>query len=111
MSSDHNKVNEIVEQTAAYSPSESTAGNAHQILDQIGPYKLLEKLGEGGMGTVYLADQKEPVQRRVAIKLIKAGDDSKSLLARFELERQAIALMDHPNIAKIFDVFLEVHSR
>ena len=71
--------------------------------DQIGPYKLREKLGEGGMGTVYVADQKEPVQRRVAIKLIKTGSDSKSLLARFEQERQALALMDHPNIAKVFD--------
>ena len=69
----------------------------------IGHYKLREKLGEGGMGTVYVADQTEPVQRRVAIKLIKSGSDSKSLLARFEQERQALALMDHPNIAKVLD--------
>ncbi len=68
-----------------------------------GKYKLREKLGEGGMGSVWVADQTEPVQRRVAIKLIKAGSDSKSMLARFEQERQALALMDHPHIAKVFD--------
>ncbi|HQR06378.1 MAG TPA: serine/threonine-protein kinase [Gemmatales bacterium] len=92
-----------VEQTAAFTPEASTAGFSHKPLEHIGAYKLREKLGEGGMGTVYVADQKEPVQRRVAIKLIKEGSDSKALLARFEQERQALALMDHPNIAKIFD--------
>ncbi|HQR41474.1 MAG TPA: serine/threonine-protein kinase, partial [Gemmatales bacterium] len=91
-----------VEQTAAFDP-DNTTGFSLQTIDQIGPYKLREKLGEGGMGTVYVADQKEPVQRRVAIKLIKGGSDSKGLLARFEQERQALALMDHPNIAKVFD--------
>jgi serine/threonine protein kinase len=70
---------------------------------QVGPYKLLSKLGEGGMGAVWLADQEEPVQRRVAIKLIKAGMDSALVVARFEAERQALALMDHPNIAKVLD--------
>src|SRR5262245_53318003 len=69
----------------------------------IGPYKLLEKIGEGGMGTVWMAEQKEPIQRRVAVKVIKAGMDSKQVLARFEAERQALALMDHPNIAKVLD--------
>jgi len=68
-----------------------------------GKYKLREKLGEGGMGSVWVADQSEPVQRRVAIKLIKSGSDRRSMLARFEQERQALALMDHPNIAKVFD--------
>ena len=91
-----------IESTAAFDPRNTTSFT-HQNLEQIGPYKLREKLGEGGMGTVYVADQKEPVQRRVAIKLIKTGSDSKSLLARFEQERQALALMDHPNIAKVFD--------
>ena len=69
----------------------------------IGPYKLLQKLGEGGMGTVYAAEQEHPVARRVALKIIKAGMDSAQVVARFEQERQALALMDHPNIAKVFD--------
>lgn len=68
-----------------------------------GRYKLIEPIGEGGMGSVWVAEQKEPVRRKVAIKLIKAGMDSKSVLARFEAERQALAMMDHPNIAKVFD--------
>jgi tetratricopeptide (TPR) repeat protein len=69
----------------------------------IGPYKLLEPIGEGGMGTVWMAQQTEPVKRLVAVKLIKAGMDSKQVIARFEAERQALALMDHPNIAKVLD--------
>jgi eukaryotic-like serine/threonine-protein kinase len=68
-----------------------------------GRYKLLEVIGDGGMGTVWLADQTEPVRRKVAVKVIKAGLDSKGVLARFEAERQALALMDHPNIAKVLD--------
>jgi serine/threonine protein kinase/tetratricopeptide (TPR) repeat protein len=69
----------------------------------IGRYYLLQKIGEGGMGEVWLAEQKEPVRRRVAIKLIKAGMDTREVVARFESERQALALMDHPAIAKVFD--------
>ncbi|MFY9252542.1 MAG: serine/threonine-protein kinase [Fuerstiella sp.] len=69
----------------------------------IGPYKLLEAIGEGGMGTVWVAQQSEPIKRKVAIKLIKAGMDSQQVLARFEAERQALALMDHPNIARVLD--------
>jgi serine/threonine protein kinase len=69
----------------------------------IGPYKLLEQIGEGGMGTVWMAQQTEPVKRLVALKVIKAGMDSKQLIARFEVERQALALMEHPNIAKVLD--------
>jgi WD40 repeat protein/serine/threonine protein kinase len=69
----------------------------------IGPYKLLEQIGEGGMGSVWMAQQTEPVKRLVAVKLIKAGMDSKPVIARFEAERQALALMDHPNIAKVHD--------
>src|SRR5262245_61968934 len=69
----------------------------------IGPYKLLEQVGEGGMGTVWMAQQTEPVKRLVAVKLIKAGMDSKQVIARFEAERQALALMDHPNIARVLD--------
>ncbi len=69
----------------------------------IGPYKLLQQIGEGGMGTVFLAEQTQPVQRKVALKLIKSGMDSRQVIARFEAERQALALMDHPNIAKVLD--------
>ncbi len=69
----------------------------------IGPYKLIQKIGEGGMGTVWMAQQTEPVKRLVAVKLIKAGMDSRQVIARFEAERQALALMDHPNIAKVHD--------
>ena len=69
----------------------------------IGPYKLIEQIGEGGMGTVWMAQQTEPVRRLVAVKLIKAGMDSGQVIARFEAERQALALMDHPNIAKVLD--------
>ncbi len=71
---------------------------------QIGPYKLRELLGEGGMGTVYVAEQEQPVRRKVALKLIKSGMDSRQIVARFEAERQALAMMDHPNIARVLDV-------
>ena len=69
----------------------------------IGPYKLIEQIGEGGMGSVWMAQQTEPVKRLVAVKLIKAGMDSRQVIARFEAERQALALMDHPNIARVLD--------
>jgi hypothetical protein len=68
-----------------------------------GRYRLLEEIGAGGMGTVWLAEQTQPVRRTVALKLIKAGMDSRTVLARFEAERQALALMDHPNIARVLD--------
>jgi eukaryotic-like serine/threonine-protein kinase len=71
--------------------------------DRIGRYKLLEQIGEGGCGVVYMAEQEEPVRRRVALKIIKLGMDTRSVIARFEAERQALALMDHPNIAKVLD--------
>jgi serine/threonine protein kinase len=69
----------------------------------IGPYRLLEQIGEGGMGTVWMAEQQQPVRRLVALKVIKAGMDSAQVIARFEAERQALALMDHPHIARVFD--------
>jgi serine/threonine protein kinase len=71
--------------------------------DRIGRYKLLQKIGEGGCGVVYVAEQEEPVRRRVALKVIKPGMDTRQVIARFEAERQALALMDHPNIAKVYD--------
>jgi serine/threonine protein kinase len=70
---------------------------------QIGPYRILEKIGEGGFGEIYAAQQLEPVKRRVALKVLKAGMDTKAVLARFEAERQALAMMDHPSIAKVLD--------
>src|SRR5471030_3541662 len=70
---------------------------------RIGPYLLLERLGEGGMGEVWLAEQSVPVQRQVALKLIRAGMDSRRVVSRFEVERQTLALMEHPAIARVFD--------
>src|SRR5262245_39415811 len=70
---------------------------------RISQYKLLQQLGEGGCGVVYMAEQEEPLRRRVALKVIKLGMDTKCVIARFEAERQALALMDHPNIAKVLD--------
>ena len=70
---------------------------------RIGPYKLLQQIGEGGMGTVFMAEQTHPVRRKVALKVIKLGMDSRQVIARFEAERQALALMDHVNIARVFD--------
>lgn len=82
----------------------SIADGAHEQLgSQIGRYKLLSVLGEGGMGIVYLAEQKHPIRRQVALKVIKPGMDSKRIIARFEAERQALALLDHPNIAHVHD--------
>ena len=80
------------------------AGKIQELTDtEIGPYKIREKIGEGGMGVVYVAEQTEPVQRKVAIKVIKPGMDTKEVIARFEAERQALAFMEHPNIARVLD--------
>ena len=89
----------------AVSPQRETlpAGPAEKVGDHIGRYKLLQQIGEGGCGVVYMAEQEEPVRRRVALKVIKLGMDTKQVIARFEAERQALALMDHPNIAKVLD--------
>src|SRR5207237_7942940 len=69
----------------------------------IGPYKVWQQIGEGGMGTVFMAEQTQPVQRKVALKIIKPGMDSSQVIARFEAERQALAMMDHVNIARVLD--------
>lgn len=94
------------EPTAEF-PSEPTAGSSSrvgvQVGDTIGRYKLLQQIGEGGFGTVYLAEQREPIARRVALKIIKAGMDSRQVIARFEAERQALAMMDHPNVCGVLD--------
>ncbi|HEX4611681.1 MAG TPA: serine/threonine-protein kinase, partial [Urbifossiella sp.] len=96
--------------TAVFSPSADADSTAdHPGRDECvgavlaGKYKLVETIGEGGMGSVFMAQQTEPVKRAVAVKVIKAGMDSKAVVARFEAERQALAVMDHPNIAKVLD--------
>ena len=86
---------EIERELARLKPEESG--------ERIGPYKLLQQIGEGGFGTVWMAEQEQPVRRRVALKILKMGMDTKEVIARFEQERQALAMMDHPNIAKVFD--------
>jgi serine/threonine protein kinase/tetratricopeptide (TPR) repeat protein len=83
--------------TASYEPLTEGPGT------RVGPYKLLQQIGEGGMGVVYMAEQEQPVRRKVALKIIKPGMDSKQVVARFEAERQALAMMDHTNIARVFD--------
>jgi len=80
-----------------------STGSANILGSQIGPYKLLSVLGEGGFGVVYIAEQQRPIRRRVALKIIKLGMDTKQVIARFDVERQSLALMDHPNIARVFD--------
>jgi len=91
-------------------PEDLTADATHEspfhdeaVGQTLGRYKLLERVGEGGYGVVYVAEQTEPVRRRVALKVIKLGMDTKQVVARFEAERQALALMDHPNIAKVLE--------
>ena len=93
----------LLDEPLVASPSEQFNTSVEQQGDLIGRYKLLEEIGEGGFGVVYLAEQREPVTRQVALKVIKPGMDSRQVLARFEAERQTLALMDHPNIAKILD--------
>lgn|GEM_PF-5308770 len=98
-------------------PGGGLPGNEHQdwsggvIGSSVGPYRLLQVLGEGGMGTVYLAAQVEPVERQVALKLIRQGIDSSQVLARFDAERQALAMMDHPNITRVLDAGNAIDGR
>src|SRR5262245_49510704 len=88
---------EADENTFGYQPLAEQAGTI------IGPYKLLQQIGEGGMGVVFMAEQSEPIHRTVAIKIIKPGMDTRQVIARFEAERQALAVMDHSNIARVID--------
>jgi len=81
----------------------SASAPPESVGTMIGRYKLLQQIGEGGFGVVFMAEQEHPVRRRVALKIIKLGMDTKEVIARFEQERQALAMMDHPNIAKVFD--------
>jgi len=84
-------------------PTADFGAGAVGVGSQIGPYKLLSILGEGGFALVYLAEQQKPVKRLVALKVIKPGMDTKQVIARFETERQALAMLDHPHIARVFD--------
>ena len=82
--------------TAEHTPIHERPGT------MVGPYKLMEQIGEGGFGLVFVAEQTQPVKRKVALKVIKPGMDSRQVIARFEAERQALAVMDHPNIARVY---------
>jgi serine/threonine protein kinase/tetratricopeptide (TPR) repeat protein len=105
----HEQTGEILDKPPAAVSAETFVITAGMVAvtekagDRIGRYKLLQQIGEGGCGVVYMAEQEEPVRRRVALKVIKLGMDTRSVVARFEAERQALALMDHPNIAKVLD--------
>ena len=110
---EHTHVRRAFDEHASALASASPSANPEGTLDhapiaerpgsQIGRYKLLEQIGEGGMGVVYMAEQQRPVRRKVALKIIKPGMDTKQVVARFEAERQALAIMDHPNIARVLD--------
>src|SRR6185369_3968813 len=93
----HDAAGGFLQSTVAVEPPHEGPGTI------IGRYKLLQQIGEGGFGVVYMAEQLEPVRRKVALKIIKAGMDTKEVVARFESERHALALMDHPNIARVLD--------
>src|SRR3954470_13424616 len=101
----HEKAGGFLEEPVAAASASKTAvvPMTEKSGDKIGRYKLLQQIGEGGCGVVYMAEQEEPVRRRVALKVIKLGMDTKQVVGRFEAERQALALMDHPNIAKVLD--------
>jgi serine/threonine protein kinase len=99
----HPKLGDFLQGDAAQMAATTNVNIAERPGTQIGPYKLLQQLGEGGMGVVFLAERQHPVKQRVALKIIKQGMDTKNFIARFEAERQALALMDHPNIAKVLD--------
>jgi serine/threonine protein kinase len=94
---------QLAEELGSETLKDATLVSDDEVERQIGPYKLTERLGEGGCAVVYLAEQEKPVRRQVAFKLIKLGMDTKSFIARFNAERQALAMMDHPNIARVLD--------
>src|SRR6202162_6244754 len=88
---------------AALAPPRMGEPIREQVGSTIGPYRLMEQIGEGGFGLVFVAEQQQPIRRKVALKIIKPGMDTRDVIARFEAERQALALMDHPNIARVLD--------
>src|SRR5262249_16953968 len=89
--------------TPTYAAPEPGQAPSERPGSMVGRYRILEQIGEGGFGAVFLAEQREPVERRVALKIIKLGMDTHQVIARFEAERQALAMMDHPNIARVLD--------
>jgi serine/threonine protein kinase len=93
----------LAEPAAAVVATAGPPSSVEAVGDAVGEYKLLQQIGEGGFGVVFLAEQERPVKRRVALKVIKPGMDTRQVIARFEAERQALAMMDHPNIAKVHD--------
>ncbi len=100
----HEEAGDFLKQAAAESPGLGNLGKVGEKLgDRVGRYKLLQQIGEGGWGVVFMAEQEQPVRRMVALKVVKPGMDTKNVIARFEAERQALALMEHPNIAKVLD--------
>jgi serine/threonine protein kinase len=104
----HDDSDSLLERPAADGiPMDDVTGGYQPIAERsgttIGPYKLMEQIGEGGFGLVFVAEQQRPVRRKVALKIVKPGMDTRDVIARFEVERQALALMDHPNIARVFD--------
>src|SRR5687768_206506 len=102
----HEAAGHFMPETVLFSPetaAELARLKPEEAGERIGPYKLLQQIGEGGFGVVWMAEQEHPVRRRVALKIIKLGMDTKEVVARFEQERQALAMMEHPNIARVFD--------
>jgi signal transduction histidine kinase len=99
----HERADKLIHDRAPGLPITVSPTMTERVGTQIGPYKLLQEIGEGGFGIVFMAEQTEPVRRRVALKVIKPGMDTRQVIARFEAERQALAVMDHPNIAKVLD--------
>ena len=99
----HHAAGEFMDTPAPGPQREAPVAGPEMPGTRIGRYKLLQKIGEGGCGVVWMAEQEEHVRRHVALKIIKLGMDTREVIARFEAERQALAMMDHPNIAKIFD--------
>ncbi|WP_165067745.1 serine/threonine-protein kinase [Paludisphaera rhizosphaerae] len=98
----------LAEPPCALTPAQSAGVASGEV---IGPYRLVNVIGEGGMGVVYMAEQSAPVRRQVALKIVKPGMDTKQVIARFEIERQALAMMDHPNIARVFDAGATAQGR
>jgi serine/threonine protein kinase/tetratricopeptide (TPR) repeat protein len=99
----HERAGDFLAEPPTGVPAAGGPAASEKASDRIGRYKLLSEIGEGGCGVVFMAEQEEPVRRRVALKIVKPGMDTKNVIARFEAERQALALMDHPNIAHVFD--------
>src|SRR5436190_2463912 len=99
----HEKVGEFLKTPLAQLPPELIPALDETTPRTVGPYKLIEQIGEGGMGIVYLATQERPVRRTVALKIIKPGLDTRQVIARFEAERQALAMMEHRNIARVLE--------